>query len=92
MKRHVLHVLRQHERPGLEHQNAATTGRVRDKEMLRDHAAKRATSDDDGIEVARPSTDGLSNTVERLRQGVAQKAPHIIQRETSWIQKPAMVP
>jgi hypothetical protein len=51
--------------------------------MLRHDGAKRATSDYDCIEGARPSTNQLPSTVERFLQGVAEKAPHIIQRESS---------
>ena len=51
-KRHVLHVLGQHERPGLEHENAAAARGVGDEQMFRDDGAKGAAADDDYIEVA----------------------------------------
>ena len=81
-KRHVLHVLGQDEGPGFENQNAPAARRIRDKEMLRDDAAEGAAADDDGVETTGPAPDGLRRTVERLLQGVAEEAPHIVQRES----------
>src|SRR5262245_8560733 len=77
--RHILHVFRQHPRPGLEHQDAAAAGGVCNEEVLCHNATERATTDDDGIKGARSSTDNLSSTVERLLQVVEQKTPYIIQ-------------
>jgi hypothetical protein len=49
--------------------------------MFRDDAAKRAAADNDRVELALASADGLSRTVERFLQGVAQEPPHVVQRK-----------
>src|SRR5213078_4837929 len=77
----ILDVLRQHERPGFEHQNAAAPGCVCSEQVFRDDAAKRAAADNDCVELALATANGLTGTVEGFLQSVAQKPPHIVQGE-----------
>ena len=74
----ILDVLRQHERPGFEHQNAAAPGCVCSEQVFRDDAAKRAAADDNRVELPLATADGLSGAVEGFLQGVAQKPPHLV--------------
>ena len=54
-ERHVLHMFRQHKRPGFKHEDAAAVCGVGDEEMFRDDSAKGAAADNDHVEVAPPS-------------------------------------
>jgi hypothetical protein len=52
LKWHVLDVLGQHERSGLEHEDSAAARCIVDEKMLCHDRAKRAAADDDYVEVA----------------------------------------
>ena len=51
-ERHVLYMLGQHERPGLEDEDAAAVCGISDEKMFGDDGAKGAAADDDHVEVA----------------------------------------
>ena len=76
-KRHVLDVLGQDEWSGFKHQDAAAARYICNKEMFRDHAAKRATPNNDRIKVTLPPTDGLCSAIERLLQGNTLRSARI---------------
>ena len=69
----------QHERPGFEHQNAAAARCICNEKTVRYDASERPASDDNGIEIAGPTTDRLCRTIARLLQGVAKKTPLVVQ-------------
>ena len=76
-----LDVLRQHERPGFEHQNAAAPGCVCSEQVFRDDATKSTAADNNRVGLPLATADGLSGAVEGFLQSVAQKPPHIVQRK-----------
>jgi hypothetical protein len=82
-ERHVLHMLGQDEWAGLQHQNAPAARRIRDEEMFRYDGPERTAADDDDIKPARSAPDTLTRAIACFLQGVAQEAPHVIEREGS---------
>lgn len=80
-ERHILRVLRQHKRPRLEHEDAPAARGVGDEKMLRDDGPESAAADDDRVEVAPASADGLCRAVEGFLQRIAEKPSHVIEAE-----------
>src|SRR3989442_15580150 len=78
---HVLDVLGKHERTGFKYENASAAGGVGDEEMFRHDGAKSAAADDDYVEVAPSSGNGLRGTIGRFLQRVAEEATHVVERE-----------
>ncbi|WP_158081525.1 hypothetical protein [Nitrobacter vulgaris] len=81
LKWHVLDVLGQHERSGLEHEDSAAARCIVDEKMLCHDGAKRAAADDDDVEVALSSCDDLACAGKSLLQGIAEETALMIQAE-----------
>jgi hypothetical protein len=86
-ERHVLHMFRQHEWSGFQHQNASAARRIGNEEMFRNDGPERPAADDDDIEVARSSADALAHAIACLLQGIAQESAHVIECEGSGFRR-----
>jgi hypothetical protein len=76
-------VFGQHERPGLQHQNAVAPGLVSCEQVLRQGRAKRATADHDDIEWARAGAG--NGALDRLIQPVADITPTHVTRKIGYL-------
>src|SRR5262249_14764038 len=82
LKRHVLNVLRKDKGAGFQHEYPAAVSVIIQEEPGRHHSTKRAAANYNGVESAGSTRDRYSGAVDRLLQRVAEKATHVVKRET----------